>query len=57
MTYRGDGDLDLLLHFSIQDLATVLTSSSTEVTLEGETFDGVPVEGTDSVQIIKKSRS
>ncbi|MDD1711474.1 MAG: hypothetical protein LUQ37_11295 [Methanoregulaceae archaeon] len=57
MTYRGDGDLDLLLHFSIQDLATVLTSSSTEVTLEGETFDGVPVEGTDSVRIIKKSRS
>ena len=57
MTYRGDGDLDLLLHFTTQELATVLTSSSTEVTLEGETFDGVPVEGTDSVRIIKKSRS
>lgn len=52
MTYVGDGDLDLVLHFSTTELATVLDSSSTMTTLEGETFDGGHIQGTDSLRIL-----
>lgn len=45
-----DGDLDLVLHFRLGD--TDLTCDSTEGTLIGETFDGVTVEGTDSVRML-----
>jgi hypothetical protein len=53
MKFVGDGDLDLVLHFSTEELATTLNIVSTEATLEGETSDGVHIEGTDSVRIVK----
>lgn len=46
-----DGDIDLVFHFSTQDLQ--LTSSDTEATLTGETSGGIPFTGTDSVRIVK----
>jgi len=49
----GDGDLDLLLHFSTQELAVVLDAFSTEATLSGETYDGETFSGTESVRIVK----
>lgn len=49
----GDGDLDLLLHFSTQELAVVLDTFSTEATLTGETNDGEAFSGMDSVRIVK----
>ena len=52
MTYAGDGDPDLVFYFSTQDLATVLGSSSTMTTLEGETFDGGHIKGTDALRIL-----
>lgn len=48
----GDGDDDLLLKFGTQDLD--LDEDSTEATLTGETADGVPIEGTDTVNIVPK---
>jgi hypothetical protein len=45
-----DGDLDLLLYFKIQELD--LNAGSTEATLFGETFDGIPIQGTDTLKII-----
>ena len=50
----GDGDTDLLLHFRTQDLD--LDENSTEATLTGETTDGMPIEGTDSVNIVPKGK-
>jgi hypothetical protein len=49
----GDGDLDLVLHFSTQELAVPLDANSTEATLTGETNDGEAFSGTDSVRIVK----
>jgi hypothetical protein len=46
----GDGDVDLLFHFKGQELD--LDEDSTEATLTGTTFDGVPIEGTDTVNIV-----
>ncbi len=46
----GDGDLDLVLHFEIQESG--LAFGDTDATLTGETFDGIPIEGTDSVKIV-----
>jgi hypothetical protein len=45
-----DGDLDLVFHFLFGD--TDLNCDSTVGTLTGETFDGQPIQGTDSVNII-----
>jgi hypothetical protein len=49
-----DGDMDLLLHFRTQELN--LTQDSTEATLTGETMDGTPIEGTDTVNIVPKKK-
>ena len=50
----GDGDLDIILHFSIPELVAdgSLTASSTEATLTVETIDGGLGAGTDSVRIV-----
>ena len=48
-TVDRDGDLDLVLYFKIQELD--LDATSTEATLTGETFTGMPIRGTDSVKI------
>jgi len=47
-----DGDDDMILHFKTQELD--LTKHSTEATLEGETIEGTPIIGTDSVNIVPK---
>jgi hypothetical protein len=46
-----DGDLDLVFHFRLGD--TDLSCISTQGTLTGERFDGIPIEGTDSVRMIR----
>lgn len=50
----GDGDVDLLLFFSIPELVDngALDTDSEEVILTGETFDGVFIVGSDSVRIV-----
>jgi hypothetical protein len=48
----NDGDIDLVFHFRLGD--TSLTCASTEGTLTGETFDGMPIEGSDSVRMVSK---
>lgn len=42
-----DGDLDIVFHFRLGD--TNLTCESEEGTITGETFDGLMIEGTDSI--------
>lgn len=46
----GDGDIDVNIHFQFGE--TGLTCEDTEATLTGETFDGTPIQGTDSVRIV-----
>jgi probable HAF family extracellular repeat protein len=46
----GDGDLDLLLHFRTPDTGIAL--GATEACVTGETYDGVPIEGCDSVRTV-----
>ena len=50
----GDGDVDLLFHFKTQDLD--LDGDSTEATLTGDTTDGQPIQGTDTVNIVPKGK-
>jgi predicted outer membrane repeat protein len=47
-----DGDLDLVFHFRLGD--TALTCDSAVGALTGETYDGIPIEGTDSVRMINQ---
>lgn len=46
----GDGDLDLLFHFRTQQ--TGIAAGDTEACVTGQTFDGVPITGCDSVQTV-----
>lgn len=46
----GDGDLDLVLHFSTP--AAAIPCGSTEALLTGETYSGRPIEGRDSVRTV-----
>jgi len=46
----GDGDVDMILHFKVQD--TGISEGDTEATLIGNTEDGIPISGTDSVRIV-----
>jgi len=48
-----DGDTDMLFLFKNLELVG-LTESSTEATLTGETCDGIPIEGTDTVNIVSE---
>lgn len=45
-----DGDLDLILRFRTQD--TGIAPGDTEACLTGQTYDGVPIEGCDSVRTV-----
>jgi hypothetical protein len=47
-----DGDIDMIFHFKTQDLD--LDGGSTDATLTGETLDGTPITGTDTVNIVPK---
>lgn len=49
---NGDGDLDLVCHFPLQDAGFV--TSDTEATLTGMSNDGVQFKGTDSLRIVPK---
>jgi len=49
MDVDEDGDIDLLLHFLQEE--TTLTCESTEGELEGRTFDGAWISGTDAVSM------
>jgi hypothetical protein len=49
----GDGDIDLLYHFRLSE--TTLTCDSTQGTLIGETYDGLAIEGTDSIRMVESS--
>ena len=42
-----DGDLDLVLHFRTQ--RTGIECGDTNAMLVGETFEGTPIEGSDSI--------
>jgi len=46
----GDGDIDLLLHFSLGE--TELTCDSREGTISGRTFEGAALQGTDAVRMV-----
>jgi len=46
----GDGDLDLVVQFYIDELA--LEEGATEAVLEGLTVDGTPIIGRDSVRVV-----
>jgi hypothetical protein len=50
--YDGDGDLDVIYHFKIQD--TGIVKGDTSATLTGVTYGGVYVTGTDSVKTAGK---
>lgn len=49
----GDGDADMILHFNTSQ--TGITCGDAEATLSGETFGGVPVMGSDSVNAVNCS--
>jgi len=53
-----DGDIDLVLFFSIPDLVDdgALNEDSEEATLTGETLDGAPIIASDSVRIVPGSK-
>jgi hypothetical protein len=44
----GDGDTDMILHFITQE--TGIQCGDTSAFLTGKTFDGVPIEGSDSIK-------
>ena len=46
----GDGDADLLLHFNMQ--STDISCSDTEISLQGETFDGEFITGSDAISTV-----
>ncbi len=43
----GDGDLDLVLHFRTQESG--ILCGDAEASLTGETFEGQPIQGSDSI--------
>jgi hypothetical protein len=45
----GDGDLDLVVQFYKDELD--LFEEDTEAVLEGQTFDGTPIQGSDSISV------
>lgn len=47
---KGDGRLDLLVHVDTEALQ--LSETDTQATLEGQTFSGTPIQGSDSVKVV-----
>jgi hypothetical protein len=48
---NGDGFIDLVVHFDQK--STGLTSADTQACLSGETLDAIPIQGCDSIRVIK----
>ena len=48
---NGDGLLDLVVHVSTEALE--LMDADTEAVLEGQTFGGIPVNGADTVRVVR----
>lgn len=50
----GDGYLDFIAKFNVQDLVTsaALTGTTTELELTAELNDGTPIIGSDSVRVV-----
>ncbi len=46
----GDGNLDMVLHFKVKE--TGIQAGDTDATLTGQTYDGVSIEGTDSIRTV-----
>jgi hypothetical protein len=46
-----DGDMDLVFHFYLKN--TTLTCGSTTGQLKGLTYAGIPIEGTDSIRMVR----
>jgi hypothetical protein len=47
---NADGLLDLVVHVSTEALG--LSDADTEAVLEGQTFDGTSIRGTDSIRVV-----
>jgi hypothetical protein len=47
-----DGDMDLVFHFYVRN--TALTCGSVIGQLKGLTYDGIPIEGTDSIRMVRR---
>lgn len=54
----GDGDLDLIVHFSMRDIKKLgaLDADSVDAILGAETLDGTEIFGIDSVRIVPKKK-
>jgi hypothetical protein len=49
-----DGYDDLVCHFNTTELGDMLDGTSTSATVKGETVEGTPIEGSDSITIVKE---
>ena len=47
---NGDGLMDLVVH--VETAALRLTDHGTEAVLDGKTFDGTPIRGTDTIRVV-----
>jgi len=56
---NGDGILDMVVFFRVQDLANagLLVKTTTQLTLTGALNDGTPITGTDSIRIVPPQKS
>jgi hypothetical protein len=50
---NADGYEDLVCHFNTTELGNILDGTSTSATVKGETVEGTPIEGSDSIVIVK----
>jgi hypothetical protein len=51
---NDDGFDDLVCQFNTTELVDVLDGTSTSATVKGETVDGTPIEGSDTINIVKE---
>jgi len=56
---NGDGILDMVVFFRVQDLANagLLVKTTTQLTLTGALNDGTPITGTDSIRIVPPQKT
>jgi hypothetical protein len=53
-----DGNLDLVIHFSVREMVLngAIDSLSTSLCLHGATRDGIDIEGRDDIQIVPAAK-